>query len=362
MSSTTIIDNWSLQHVDQLLVDGASGDDVSVIGISGDEHRYDDIPEAIVQTEALFELLTQIVLKDEVLVDAKFTNTWDAQETPLLDLYRAKTVRPVPFTDQEQYFAELRSHLVDRLCVTSSLRNAQDENEKSWAAFRRADNPFLSAVLWGGAGMLARSFYFQTPYCPHPLRRRLMIEAGVLLDGPRAFDRLQNVIRTKRLDIVRGASSEDPLFALHAILPPIPVEVINESSSPSRFIETALGLREEYRPLRDWLREAEIAIDRGDLRSIQKMENTLDRIGTAGLVDFFASDTGTSTSISFSNFNITIPINLTAARNTFGVRAMMNRMVFSESGHSALSRYCRLLGLTGSPIEHQLFEHYGKPK
>ena len=360
MSSTTIIDNWSLQHVAQLLVDGASRNDVSVIGISDDTHRYDGILEGIVQTEALFELLTQIVLKDEILVDAKFTNTWDTRESPLLDLYRTKMVRPVPFTDHEQYFAELRSHLVDRLCVTSSLKNAQEENERSWAAFHRVPDPLLSAILWGGAGMLARSFYFQTPYCPHPQRRRLMIETGMLLDGPRALDKLQNVVRSKRLDVVKGATSRDPLFALHATLPPIPIKVINESSSPSRFIETALALRDEYRPLRDWLRTAEAAISQGDIKSIEKMEKTLYELGTAGFGDFFSSDKGTSVSLGFSNLSITIPINLSAARNTFGVRAIMNRMVIDGSGHNSLSRFCRLLGLTGTPIEYQLFEHFGK--
>jgi hypothetical protein len=358
MSSKVIIDNWSLQHIAELMSGGASHDDVSVIGVSEDTHRYDTISEAAVQTEALFELLTHIVLKDEIIIDEGFTDTWESPDNPLLDLYRAKLLRPVRFSDKEEYFAELRTHLVDRLCVTSSLRSAQNENEKSWAASRSVENPFLSSVLWGGAGMLARSYYFQTPYSPHPQRRRLFIEAGVLLEGPRAIDRLQDVIRTKRLEIVRGAVSKDPLFALHATLPPIPIHVINESNSPSQFIETALALREEYRPLRNWLRDAENAIDRGDMMSIRKIENMLDKVGTAGFGDFFNNDKGTSISIDISSFGLTIPIDISAARNLFGVRAMMNRMVFAESGHYALSRYCRLLSLTGSSLEHQLFEHF----
>jgi hypothetical protein len=362
MSSRIIIDNWSLQHVAELLGDGASRDKASVIGISGDTHSYDDISEGVVQTEALFELLTQIVLKDEILVDAKFTNSWDSQETPLLDLCRAKILRPVPFTDQESHFAELRSHLVDKLCVTSSLRHAQDENEKNWAESRTVTNPLLSAVLWGSAGMLARSSFFKTHYCPHPQRRRMLIEAGMLLDGQGAFDRLQQVVQSKRLNIVKGTTDKDPLYALRAILPPIPIQVINESSSTSRFIETSLALREEYRPLREWLRVSEAAIDQGSMESIHRIERELEKVGTSGFGDFFTSDGKTSISIDLSYFGLTLPINLSAVRNKFGVRAIMNRMVFGESGHKALSRYCRLLGVPGSSIEHQLFENYCKPE
>jgi len=157
MFAKVIIDNWSLQHVAELLGGGPSHNDASVIALCDGEHSYEEIPLASVQTEALFELLTQIVLKDELIVDAKFTGAWDSLDTPVLDLYRAKLLRPVPFSENEQYFAELRAHLVNRLCVTPSLRTAQTENEASWPATRRVAHPFLSSVLWGGAGMLARS-------------------------------------------------------------------------------------------------------------------------------------------------------------------------------------------------------------
>ena len=358
MSSRIIIDNWSLQNVSELLLSGVSTDSASVICVSDDNHTYEDMPEIVIQTEALFELLTQIVLVDEILIDSKFAYTWESPDTPLLDLYRAKTLRGVRFTDQEDRFWELRNYIVDKLCVTSSLRHAHAENVSSYEASGAAANPYLSGLLWGGAGMLARSSYFRTPYCPQPQRRRLLIEAKILAGKPQAFDQLQSVIRSKRLDIAKGPTGDDSLFAMHAVLPPIPVQVINESSSSSRFIETALALRDEYQPLRDWLRDAETAVGEGDSRSMKKVLSTLNQIGTAGFADFFAGDSGASISIDFSSVGFTLPLNPAAALNSFGVRAMMNRLVLAESGQMALSRYCSLLGVAGTPIEHQLFEHF----
>ncbi len=360
MSSQAIVDNWSLQHVTEILSVGVSQDHASVIAVSEDAHRYDSIPEAAVQTEALFELLTLIVLKDELFVDEKFTSAWAALDTPLLDLYRRKLLRPVPFTSQEEHYSELRAHLVDKLCMTSSLRQEQVENETSWSESRSLVNPYLSSVLWGGAGMLARSHYFQTPYNPHPLRRRLFVEAEILPSGTRAIDRLQEVVRSKRLDIFKGTANEDSLLALHATLPPIPIQIIAESSSPSKFIETAIALRDEYRTLRAWLAEAEAAVHQGDTKSIKRIEDTLSKIGTSGFGDFFSSDTDTSISIGFGDLSFTIPVNPTAARNLFGVRAIMNRMVFGGSSQNGLSRYCRLMGIEGSALEHKLIEHFGR--
>lgn len=121
MSSRVIVDNWSLQHVGDLLVDGVSRDTASTIRVSGDEHHYDDISEAVIQTETLFDLLTQIVLTDEVLIDSTYSYTWDTIDSPLHNLYRSKLIRPIQFLASEERFADLRNHIVERLCVTPSL-------------------------------------------------------------------------------------------------------------------------------------------------------------------------------------------------------------------------------------------------
>ena len=77
MTRDAIVDNWSLQHISDLLANGISGSAVSVVNVSGNDHKYIDILEGAIQTEALFDLLTEIVLRDEIIIDSAFTDTWD---------------------------------------------------------------------------------------------------------------------------------------------------------------------------------------------------------------------------------------------------------------------------------------------
>lgn len=359
MTTKTLADNWSLQHVGELFVDGLSNKAASAIRVTGEEHHYDDISEAIVQTEALFDLLTHIVLTDEILIDSTYSYTWSTADSPLHDLYRAKLIRPVQFLDREAQFSNLRNHIVGRLCVTPSLLQAQRENVDSFDRSGSSSNPFLAAVLWGGAGMLARSSFFRTAYCPHPIRRRLFVEANLLLDGSRAFSRMQNVMQEKRLAIARGNKRSDPLYAMRVLLPPIPTQVINESHAASTFIETAIRLRDEYRPLRDWLREAESAVDRDDTTAIQKNDKVLREIGRSGISAVIDESSSATLSVNIGFLSFSVPINVRGISKLFGAKAVMNKMVLGETGRSALRRYCDLLGVSDSPIDHELHENFG---
>lgn len=359
MSTRVITDNWSLQHVCELFIDGVSRDTASTIRVSGDKHHYDDISEAVIQTETLFDLLTQIVLADEILIDATYSYTWDTVDSPLHDLYRAKLIRPVQFLDSEAKFAGLRNHIVDRLCVTPSLTREHRQNVDSYDETGSSVNPFLASVLWGGAGMVARSSYFRTGYCPHPIRKRLFVEANLLLDGSRAFNRLESVIHDKRLALVRGSTPNDPVYSLQVLLPPIPARVIHESHSVSDFMETAIRLRDEYRLLRDWLRDAETAIDSGDATAIRKIDRVLDGIGRSGISAVIDDSSNTSLSINIGFLSFSIPINIGGVSKLFGAKAVMNKMVLGETGHAALQRYSDLLDVSGTPTDHELQENFG---
>ena len=177
MTRDAIVDNWSLQHISDLLANGISGSAVSVVNVSGNDHKYIDILEGAIQTEALFDLLTEIVLRDEIIIDSAFTDTWDLDNDSFDPLTRSGLLRKVPFLDNEEQFADFREFIVDRLCVTDSLRKAHADNVDCWSLSKETPDPYLASVLWGGAGMVARSWTFESPYCPHPLRRRLFESA-----------------------------------------------------------------------------------------------------------------------------------------------------------------------------------------
>jgi len=359
MSRHVIVDNWSLQHVADLLTHGISSSDASVINVCGDEYRYDAISEGIVQTESLFDLLTEIVLRDEIIVDSAFTETWDATNNPLRPLSRAGLLRRVPFLDSENRFSDLREFLVERLCVTESLKNDHAENVRGWKSEKRTPNPYLSAVLWGRAGMLARSSTFESSYCPHPLRRRFFLSAALFLDSNSSYAKLNSVIDEKRLQVAKKVSATDLLYSMSVVLPPIPIRIIEQSSRPSDLIEVALQIRPDFQPVRDWLKKTEDLVLKDNLKAVRRQYELLEDVSTH-IDRILGNSVGkTRLSVGVGVLKVSTKIDpLRSLRNRFGFRSILNGMILDSSGRSALNRYCRLFGESGTAVEFRLQEHF----
>ncbi len=361
MSRNVLADNWSLQHVTDLLSNGISISEASVIRIYRDEHHYDDVSEGVVQTETLFDLLTEIVLRDEIIVDADFCETWDTPSSSLHSLSRAGILRRVPFLDSEERFSELRQFFVERLCVTESLTNAHAENVNGWNFEKKTPNPYLSAVLWGGAGMVARSATFDTSYCPHPLRRRLFTSAGLFLDGNSAYAKLNSVINENRLRVAKKASATDLLYSMNVVLPPIPIRIIEQSATATDLINVALQLRSEFAPVREWLAVTEELILKDDLKAVRKQYARLEDV-SANIDRILGDNVGNTTlSVGIGFLKVSTKLDpLRALRNRFGFRSILNSMILDSSGRSALKKYCGFFGESGTATEFKLQEHYSQ--
>lgn len=129
-----LADNWSLQDVSRLLVDGPPTDDAETLVLTKGRHGTAPIPAAVTAIEGLFDLLTDIVLRDQILIDRNFTYAWDEQGT-YSALLRQHIVKPYAFLDYRDRFTDTRSVILDRLLVKSSLREAQAKNEATSPRF-----------------------------------------------------------------------------------------------------------------------------------------------------------------------------------------------------------------------------------
>ena len=69
MSQSVISDNWSLQNISELLVNGM--DEVEghyiVIDRENDSYEYKNISSAVIKIEALFDFITDIIHHDSCL-------------------------------------------------------------------------------------------------------------------------------------------------------------------------------------------------------------------------------------------------------------------------------------------------------
>lgn len=85
MAEGVVADNWSLQDISTLLTDGLEGDVAGEIVIANNAHSYKPVSSAVIQTEALFDFLTDLLLRDEILVDEEFTYSWEKINSPIFE-------------------------------------------------------------------------------------------------------------------------------------------------------------------------------------------------------------------------------------------------------------------------------------
>ncbi|MCL1079080.1 hypothetical protein D5R81_14050 [Parashewanella spongiae] len=84
MAHGVITDNWSLQDISDLLLNGMDETVVKEIVVDDRQHYYCDRLQACIQTEALFDFMTDVVLRDEIIVDQSFEHSWFSAQSPLI--------------------------------------------------------------------------------------------------------------------------------------------------------------------------------------------------------------------------------------------------------------------------------------
>lgn len=353
MGNALIIDNWLLQDIGSCLSDGLSSDSASelVVEHSHDGHSFRDVPMAGVQVEALLEFLVDIVLRDSIILDSAFVNTWSKYESVFSTLLNQGLMRDLDLYAHEEKLIEPRKFAVEQLCVTSSLREAQKKNEQSWAAANVADDQYLSQVIWGTAGMLSRSHVFEAPYSGHPLRKKVIEQTILSISQRDAVAQVQEWINEERIRLfdVKGNNGLRRTAAL--ILPPIAIEIIEESNDVGELISVAYQLRDKYAPLREWLRTVQEAMESEDPKKITKYKKTLNAVSKDLKRAMGSTNYGNvSLKIGLGWPSISIPVNLDGVMKKFGMRSILNNQIFTLQGEKSLRRLLRMFDEESSRI------------
>jgi hypothetical protein len=343
-----ITDNWTLQDVNELLVSGLSPTPVGQIAISKDKqsHTFTDVPHAVIQVDCLLTLLTNLVIYDELIVDQGFTDTWDQEHPQLSRLTSDSLVKPVLFDPNAETLAAVREEIVDKMAVTPSLKEAADENRKSWKLTGASADPHMSALLWGGAGMLARSHILSAPYFGHPFRRTLIKESGFLAARRDAWARTEKLVSAARTKMFRFRHSEIDGALASFNLPPIAVQVIEQATSVDDLLLSAIALRDKYAKLREWLSTYQHALETEDEKKLLSNDKLLKSIAKSVESTYGAAENdSTNISLSVGFFSLSIPApSLNSAVNRFGIRSALTDLVVQSQGEVALRKLMKLFG------------------
>jgi hypothetical protein len=361
-----MIDNWTLQDVESVLSNGVGVDTVGEILISEDRqsHSFKDLPEGVLQIDALLTLLTNLVCFDQLTVDSRFLYTWQQDEAQLLPLANLGVVAPQDYGNFGDDLNLLREAIVAELCVTPTLRGEIAAIQAAWLTDKSQVNPHLSALIWGGAGMLARSHLSKTPYFGHPFRRRLLQETRLFPRQPSAVEAVTTFIQDERTRMFRFRGQALSGSVAHVSMPPLAIRAIEDADNIEQLLPAALNLRDQHTELRLWISEYQDALDEEDERRQLKYEKVLRDISRSLQTQYGAKEAGgTGMSISTTFFKLDLPKSLLdRVRNSFGVRSTLCDLVLAPRGAKALEKLLAMLGegksLLGRDVLRGLQEKY----
>jgi hypothetical protein len=258
----------------------------------------------------------------------------------------------------------LREAIVDELCVTPTLKQAMQVVRDEWNVNQTSSDPHLSALVWGGAGMLARSHLTEIPYFGHPARRRLIAQTRLFPRRKNAALVLTRFLQSERAKMFRFRSQEVFGSVGHISVPPIAVRAIEESDNIAQLLSAAINLRDRYRGLREWLGRYQDAINIEDEKDQLAHEKLLLDVGRSLKVAYGADKSGeTGVSISTAFFNLDVSRSIVdTIRNSFGVRSTLCKLVMAPRGQKALEKLLSMLGegksLLGRNVLQELRTRY----
>ena len=343
-----MIDNWTLQDVEDVLSNGLDPRTAGELALTPGRgrHTFSPVPAGVLQIDALITLLTNVVCFDSLTVDKRFIDTWQSDDAALLPLASLEIVTATDYSALGGELDTLREAIVDELCVTPSLKQAMQVVRAEWKISKTNSDPHLSALVWGGAGMLARSHLTEIPYFGHPARRRLIAESRLFPRRKNAALVLTRFLQSERAKMFRFRSREISGSVGHISVPPIAVRAIEESDDVAQLIPAAINLRDQFRELREWLGRYQEAIDIEDEKAQLAHEKLLLDLAQSLKVAYGADKSGeTGVSISTAFFNLSVSRSIVdKVRNSFGVRSTLCKLLMAPRGQQALQKLLSMLG------------------
>lgn len=319
------------------------------------------IPQAALDFEALFDLLTDVVLRDQILVDDQFHAAWFGDGGALGELARRSILRPHPFLEHADRLTGPRAEFVRRLVLNDTMAKEQAANERAWDARIAAPHVFTSQLVWGGAGMLARAFVNEAPYTPHPLRRRLFEQAKVVIPVPPvALDEFQEAFAEQRASLSHPSMAKDVLVGWDVLLPPVPALVLRDATAASDIFKVAAQMRDELGPMRAWLSQFQEAISSGDLKAIARERKLLSAIRkeadrALGVRGANSPTLNVGLSLLKVSWKFDIP---TWMPKWNRVQIQANTLTFAPSGQAELRKLLGFFGHGQSTVGLRTIEHF----
>ncbi|WP_246052854.1 hypothetical protein [Leptospira semungkisensis] len=323
-------------------------------------YHWEEISEACVQIESLFSLVNELVLREKIFYDSKFSEGWKSFER--LNSLDGTLLVPVDIPTFNPIVAASRNQALELLCVTDTMRQHQKENLIGYQETRKSPHEHFGQVVWGTAGNFGRSSFLGAHYVPHPIRSFLLEETGFLKPGVDMGTDVQEWVNEERVKLFAGLTPLGKMHSFELILPPLVAEVLESSSNLSEVLDASLELRQKYKKIREWIGEYQAAIENEDPASVSNFKKTLELVSKDLETMRKGNELGdTSVGISFLSFKLPTP-KLPDIRRFWGIRSALNKLLLNRKGEKALTRLLSWLDCEGEREVELIKDHFHSQK
>ena len=356
MPNQILLDNWTLQEIAHLSQLGLSSDSTGklVIDSKADTHHFEKLSHGFVQLQALFSFLQNLILRETIITDDRFVYVWD-NSSSLKQIESDGLIKIHAF--QEEKLVEVRKAIVEQLCATSSIREIQKLNEQEWERNQEVVDGFMSAIIWGGAGMLARGHVYETFYLPHPLRGYAFKQSPIAKRD--ALTKTLSMITSNQMKLLYFDYGTSEAIQAKFLLPPLIPTIIEEANDFDDLFKVALQLRDQFKDLREWLKQFQEALDNEETKAISKHIKVLESV-QKNIESKYSSNENENLNLGFDFLSlspsISIPLPINRFKNRVGVRSTINDLILAKAGRSSVKKLLKLLGEENSKLGKHVYD------
>ncbi|TGJ99008.1 hypothetical protein EHQ53_10490 [Leptospira langatensis] len=355
-------DNWTFESISSLYSEGLDFSNSKRLKVDRDRNSYDweEICEACVQIESLFSLINELVLREKIFYDSKFSDGWRSFER--LNSLDGTLLIPVDIPTFNPVVAASRNQALELLCVTEKMRQHQKENLIGYQETRKSPHDYFGQVVWGTAGNFGRSSFLGAHYVPHPIRASLLERTNFLKPNVDLGTEVKEWINEERVKLFAGLTPLGKVHHFELILPPLVAEVLESSSNLSEIIDSSLELREKYKRIREWIGEYQAAIESEDPSQVSNFKKTLDLVNK-DLADMKKGSELGDTSVGVSFLSVKVPSpKIPDVRKFWGIRSALNKLILNRKGERALARLLSWLDCEGEREMELIKDHFHPQK
>ena len=346
-----LMDNWLFQDAAKVLEQGPSDRMTAMITSHG---LRSEIPSSAVDILSLLDLLTAIVIRDELHVEEEWTRAW-IRRPSLGQLLQSEIVRPTAFK-QLDALPQVRGQLVQRICHTEHLTRIQAENAQSWAESRTVRHNLHSMIMWGGAGYLARATLMSLPYRGHPSRmaffKETIFRSKVRRPDADAGALVREWLKEKRAELLKSVEPLPSFAHPPLVLPAFAFAVIAECTHPDQLLGVALEMRARYAPLRRWLSAFNLARRDANPMMLKAHRDLLNETWSGARYLVEKTTIGVKTAVATDSVGINSPHG-----KPLRCRAALQELLLQPAGDTHLDRLLALFGLKAGTLRIAVEAH-----